>query len=254
MLEDICDPNSERGEWITKVDIRGTTGELVLDVMDNYSECKSNECKAVTRVCEDVKSTVGEGEIAAKVYRGHYMKSPEEFSQAICGKMSKFCPAKPLNGKRIDEKFVPLDDKVRNSKAKPPHCCSPRCDEGKVDSVHTSDGCKYQPSKALTVQSLVACSGFMSECLSMVKSEAPGGKAAEADEEHGHGWPGKFACSHTYTLVLDKKHVHIRSFSTKYTYTYARSRQKTRTHTLVLTCETRTHYARSHIRSFSLAK
>jgi len=116
MLEEICDPDTELGEWLTKVDVTGETGVLVLDIMNEYSECKGTECKALTKVCEDVKTQIGDAEIAEKVYRGHYMTSPEAFSQAMCGKVSKFCPSKPLPGKRVDEPFDGTDQEAIKAK------------------------------------------------------------------------------------------------------------------------------------------
>lgn len=116
MLEDICDPASERGEWISKVDVVGVTGEFQLDIMDGYSECKSEECKAVVKVCEDVRSSIGESEIAEKVYRGHYMNSPEIFAKAFCNKMSEYCPGKPYKGKRVDQKFETVDESAYKAK------------------------------------------------------------------------------------------------------------------------------------------
>jgi hypothetical protein len=116
MLEDICDPASERGEWTAKVDVVGTTGEFTFDIMDGYSACTNEECKAVVKTCEDIRSDIGEGEIAEKVYRGHYMNSPEIFAKAFCGKMSDYCPGKKYPGKRIDEKFVSMDEAAHNAR------------------------------------------------------------------------------------------------------------------------------------------
>lgn len=116
MLDDICDPASERGEWVAKVDVVGTTGEFSLDIMDGYSACTNDECKAVVKACEDVRSNIGEGEIAEKVYRGHYMNSPEIFAKAFCGKMSDYCPGKKYKGKRIDEKFETMAEAAHSAR------------------------------------------------------------------------------------------------------------------------------------------
>eukprot|EP00281_Chroomonas_sp_CCMP1168_P006278 CAMPEP_0206269704 /NCGR_PEP_ID=MMETSP0047_2-20121206/32450_1 /ASSEMBLY_ACC=CAM_ASM_000192 /TAXON_ID=195065 /ORGANISM="Chroomonas mesostigmatica_cf, Strain CCMP1168" /LENGTH=303 /DNA_ID=CAMNT_0053698243 /DNA_START=10 /DNA_END=921 /DNA_ORIENTATION=+ len=110
MLEDFCEPFDDAGEWITKIDVQGTKGLLGLTSDERPSACKSQECKAVQKVCEDVRSEVGEGEIASMVYRGHYFASEEQLATGICKKMTSFCPSKELKRTRVDEPFKAMDD------------------------------------------------------------------------------------------------------------------------------------------------
>ncbi len=113
LLEAICEPDSTTGEWINKLDIVGSKGILKVQKKSNPGKC-GKECRAVASVCEDVRLRAGESDIAEKLFRGHFTSSADEFSSALCGKLSDVCnnPAKELKKKRVDEPFKVVDSKV----------------------------------------------------------------------------------------------------------------------------------------------
>ena len=112
LLEDICEPESDNGEWINKVDVVGSRGVLRLKRKSQPGKC-GKECKAVVQVCEDTRLQAGESDIAEKLFRGHYTSSGKEFAAALCNKMTDACkrPTKELKKKRADEPFQAVDSK-----------------------------------------------------------------------------------------------------------------------------------------------
>ena len=113
LLEEVCEPESDNGEWINKIDIVGSRGTLNLKRKAQPGKC-GKECKAVIKVCEDTRLQAGESDIAEKLFRGHYTGSGKEFATALCNKMTDSCkkPPKELKKKRIDEPFQSIDSKL----------------------------------------------------------------------------------------------------------------------------------------------
>jgi hypothetical protein len=117
LLEEVCDADSDNGEWINKIDIVGSRGVLKLKRKSQPGKC-GKECKAVTKVCEDTRTQAGESDIAEKLFRGHYTSSGKEFANALCNKMTDSCkkPSKELKKKRVDEPFTAIDLKEWEAK------------------------------------------------------------------------------------------------------------------------------------------
>ena len=120
ILEGVCDAGSVNGEWINKLDVVGDVGKLRIQEKQDFGKC-GTECKAVTKVCEDVRLKAGESDIAEKLYRGHYTASASEFASALCNKMTDTCkrPVPELKTKRVDEKFRAIDSKVHHTPPSP---------------------------------------------------------------------------------------------------------------------------------------
>jgi hypothetical protein len=113
LLEGVCDPDSKEGEWLNMLDIVGTKGTLVVNKKSQPGKC-GKECKAIVKVCEDIRLEVGESDIAEKLFRGHFASSSKDFATALCNKLTDSCkkPTKLLKTYRVDEKFEAIDSKV----------------------------------------------------------------------------------------------------------------------------------------------
>ena len=118
MLEAMCNEGDKGGEWLNGIDVVGTKGELQLQTKDGFQDCSSDECKAVVRVCDSVKTEAGESDLAEMIYRGHYMTDADAFAQRICTKMTESCGEAPvvLKDARIDEPFAAMDSKKWEAK------------------------------------------------------------------------------------------------------------------------------------------
>ena len=118
MLEAMCNEGDKGGEWLNGIDVVGTKGELQLQTKDGFQDCSSDECKAVVRVCDSVKTEAGGSDLAEMIYRGHYMTDADAFAQRICTKMTESCGEAPvvLKDARIDEPFAAMDSKKWEAK------------------------------------------------------------------------------------------------------------------------------------------
>ena len=113
LVQEICDADTERGEWINTLDVVGTSGVLHLDRKTVPGKC-GNECKAIVKACESIRSEVGESDIAEKLFRGPYTAPGKEFASILCNQLTPSCkaPAKKLKKRRADEKFVEYEPQV----------------------------------------------------------------------------------------------------------------------------------------------
>ncbi len=113
IVQEICDADTERGEWINTLDVVGTSGVLQLERKSVPGKC-GNECKAIVKACEYVRSEVGESDIAEKLFRGPYTAPGKEFASILCNQLTPSCkaPPKKLKKKRVDEKFVEYEPQV----------------------------------------------------------------------------------------------------------------------------------------------
>jgi len=111
LLESICEAGTKEGEWINQLDVVGDKGKLSLEVRENgFQDCATQECIAIARSCDDVRTEAGESDIAEKIYQGHYTSSEDDFAKALCNKMTEMCHEVPeLSSKRIDEPFVLIE-------------------------------------------------------------------------------------------------------------------------------------------------
>jgi hypothetical protein len=113
LVQEICEPNTERGEWINSYDIVGTTGVLNFERKSSPGKC-GTECKAIAQNCEDIRTEVGESEIAEKLFRGGYSSPGHEFAGILCKTLTRVCKSasKPLKKQRLDEAFEEFDPKA----------------------------------------------------------------------------------------------------------------------------------------------
>ena len=113
LVQEVCEPNTERGEWINKLDIVGTRGVLKFQRKNEPGKC-GIECKAIAQTCEDIRTEVGESEIAEKLFHGGYIAPGTEFAKKLCNELSVSCkfPPKELKKPRNDEPFEEYDPKV----------------------------------------------------------------------------------------------------------------------------------------------
>ena len=113
LVQEICEPNTERGEWINSYDIVGATGVLRFERKTSPGKC-GTECKAIAQICEDIRTEVGESEIAESLFRGGYTSPGTEFAGILCKKLTGACKSapKPLKKPRQDEAFEEFDPKV----------------------------------------------------------------------------------------------------------------------------------------------
>jgi hypothetical protein len=113
LVNEICDATTERGEWINTLDIVGTSGVLQLERKTAPGKC-GNECKAIVKACEYIRSVVGESDMAEKLFSGPYTEPGKEFASVLCNQLTPSCksPPKKLKKRRVDEKFDEYEPQV----------------------------------------------------------------------------------------------------------------------------------------------
>ena len=120
VLDSICDPDDDLGEWMTFYDIEQEDTTLILKRQDEVGECR-RECSTLMHACRAVFEEYREDmtEMLFKHYRADSASkdskkvlTAEKFSSRLCTKMSKFCPSKqaPSGFKHKDEKWIPVID------------------------------------------------------------------------------------------------------------------------------------------------
>jgi len=110
VIEDLCDPASLAGVWLTRLDIKGVEGRLSLQENTELGHCQT-ECQAVAKACQTIRTEAGVQELAQRLRAAQRrFENANELSGMICKKMSSACKdAVPLLKKpRTDEPFPPM--------------------------------------------------------------------------------------------------------------------------------------------------
>ncbi|CAJ1394570.1 unnamed protein product [Effrenium voratum] len=135
VLDAICDPDDNLGEWITFYDITQQDSELLLQQRDGVGECR-RECSTLTHACRAVFDEYREDmtEMLFKHYRTETPKklSAEKFVSRVCTKMSKSCPAKsaPAGFQHKDEQWLPVMDPDSYKMRKMQHALNKQSKDG----------------------------------------------------------------------------------------------------------------------------
>jgi len=110
IIEKSCDPESDEGSWIAKLDIVEDNDKLSIVSHSALGRCKE-ECKTISRACEnsigDIDTDIGE-----VLWQNNLKLSP--FINKVCFELSDVCNKKKLKlkkGKRKDYKFIEMDGK-----------------------------------------------------------------------------------------------------------------------------------------------
>ncbi|CAE7368832.1 unnamed protein product [Symbiodinium natans] len=116
VLDGICDPDDNGGEWMTHIDVvqKEVSDILTLENKGELGECR-RECNTIAHACRAVFDEHREDmtEMLYKNYRHSEKKlSGEKFVSRICTKLSKFCPGKkpPKGFQHRDENWMPIVD------------------------------------------------------------------------------------------------------------------------------------------------
>ncbi len=109
VVENSCNPEHTRGDWISKYDIIESSGELRIFEQDLSSKCRQ-ECKTIAKACEesigDVDTDLGE-----LLWKDSITLS--KLINKVCYEMTSACSKKPpkyVKGKRKDEVFMPMSE------------------------------------------------------------------------------------------------------------------------------------------------
>ena len=120
IIEDICDPETIEGEWITKLDLSINKKDRQIYVIshEEYGHCK-RECQTIVHACKKHMDEIG-----LDVGEALWKRKPdtkEKLVVYVCKKWTKACPEKrgenrlllSENYDRIDEIFKVKTDKDR---------------------------------------------------------------------------------------------------------------------------------------------
>merc|ERR1719382_705985 len=110
MVENLCKHKKKEGDWVAKIDIIKSEGQLVLQKMDKLGECKE-ECKAIHQACSE--AVRGKEEKIVSM-----LKASEGLSKLQNDVCHKPCnPKKPLPSldEFKDEKFEEDKDAAINT-------------------------------------------------------------------------------------------------------------------------------------------
>jgi len=94
LIENVCDPKSPNGKWITKVDITRRVNQFALDVRETRGECR-NECKAVKQACS--KALNGKEDDMTSLLQK--VEGLSKFYNQICDKACSKKPAEVVDWK-----------------------------------------------------------------------------------------------------------------------------------------------------------
>lgn len=119
VVEDLCNPETREGEWITKLDLSINKKEKEIHVIahEEYGHCK-RECQTIVRACQKNidEVTIEIGEV---LWKKKY-NSKDKLIAHVCKKWTKACPEKrenrlllPNHYHRKDEIFKEKTDKDR---------------------------------------------------------------------------------------------------------------------------------------------
>jgi len=99
----MCNPDTEEGEWIRKIDLVPGKGRLVVRQQENFGKCKS-ECQTIAEVCSKImdKHDVVISEMLWK------RNKRSKITRRICRQSSKYCRKKKLNALRETDEYLSL--------------------------------------------------------------------------------------------------------------------------------------------------
>ncbi|GAX82084.1 hypothetical protein CEUSTIGMA_g9512.t1 [Chlamydomonas eustigma] len=109
MLEEICDPDTAAGEWITNIDLQETGDRLQLVEMPQSGKCR-RECRTIARACSDIMEDADITELSEGLWHGF---SRGDTSKLLCKELTSSCKRKipPLPKDRpVGEEFQPLTE------------------------------------------------------------------------------------------------------------------------------------------------
>lgn len=123
-LESMCDPDSDSGEWITKIDLLEEGSQLTLKPMGIPGECGS-ECRTIARSCETLMEEADLVEFSQALWkasrRSMSLEQKLALSDLLCKDQTNACKRKtpPLpKGRSPGPAFKPLtseDLSLRNT-------------------------------------------------------------------------------------------------------------------------------------------
>ncbi|CAK9062609.1 Uncharacterized protein SCF082_LOCUS32581 [Durusdinium trenchii] len=148
VLDSICDPDDDLGEWMTFYDIEQIDDTLSLRKMEQLGECR-RECTTLMHACRAVFDEYREDmtEMLFKHYRAEGTNqvkralSAEKFSSRLCTKLSKYCPSKkpPAGFQHRDEKWMPVIDEESYRMRKMQQALNKQSKEGHTQPVQFLD-------------------------------------------------------------------------------------------------------------------
>lgn len=110
-MENVCNPDTEQGEWILKLDLVPFKGRLRVEAKSSYGKCKT-ECQTISEICSKFmeRHDVAISEMLWK------KAERSKLTNRVCKKLSKSCTKKRLkNLKKASaplgqEQFEPMTD------------------------------------------------------------------------------------------------------------------------------------------------
>lgn len=100
-MENVCNPDTEQGEWILKLDLVPHKGRLRVQDQGSYGKCKT-ECQTISEICSKLmeRHDVAISEMLWK------KAERSKLTNHVCKKLSKSCTKKRL--KNLKKSSLPL--------------------------------------------------------------------------------------------------------------------------------------------------
>mmetsp|Transcript_58753 Transcript_58753/g.137564 ORF Transcript_58753/g.137564 Transcript_58753/m.137564 type:complete len:241 (+) Transcript_58753:29-751(+) len=147
VLDAICDPDDNTGEWMTGYDIVQDGPNMLLESRGEIGECR-RECNTIAHACRGVFDEYREDmtEMLYKHYKqddktGQRKLSQEKFVSRVCTKLSKSCPGKtpPEGFRHRDEHWMPVVDPDGYKMRKMQHALNKHAKDGGAPPVQFLD-------------------------------------------------------------------------------------------------------------------
>mmetsp|Transcript_8268 Transcript_8268/g.51530 ORF Transcript_8268/g.51530 Transcript_8268/m.51530 type:complete len:301 (-) Transcript_8268:560-1462(-) len=90
LLENVCDPEKEQGEWITMIDLVESGDKLKLERQDWPGKC-GTECRTIARACDEIMGD-HDTDLAEMLYDEKYQRA--QLNNFLCYEESNACVVK----------------------------------------------------------------------------------------------------------------------------------------------------------------